>query len=161
MKLFFKRHGEAESLLGPDEGSSLTAEGTRQVQRLAAKLKEGVCFDLLWSSPLKRAVETATILVESGAAQKPEVSDLLLPSTEPAVLTAFLTQLPELPPVRGLVGHDPLLSENDRDVGLWHSSGGSCPQKAGVGVLERESGSFLVAFVSQTWLEETSLSQSW
>lgn len=155
MKLFFLRHGEAEAGAGPDAARSLTAEGRRQAQRLAVKLREiGVCFDLMWSSPLKRALETATILLESGVAQKVEVSDLLLPSTDPAILAAFLAQLSQAPSERGLVGHEPLFSKTMEMLIFGAHQGGLVLKKAGVGVVERDSsGSWrLLALLSQTWL---------
>lgn len=157
MKLFFMRHGEAEAanLLGSEEARTLTAEGKRQARLLAARLKKnGVYFEILWASPLKRAVETATVLVEDGLAQKVEVSNLLLPNTDPAVLAAFLTQLPDDPQVRGLVGHEPLLSETMEMLIFGARRGVFVLKKAGLGVLERESGRFwrLLALLSPTWL---------
>lgn len=65
MKFLFVRHGETDSnktwvLMGQGVDESLNEEGIKQVEDLALKLNDD--FDMIFSSSLKRALETANIL---------------------------------------------------------------------------------------------------
>jgi alpha-ribazole phosphatase len=67
MKIFFIRHGETNSnkqkkVMGQRVDESLNEEGRRQVQELTQKLK-GTPYDMIFTSPLKRAVETSEIIM--------------------------------------------------------------------------------------------------
>ncbi|MGY1422613.1 histidine phosphatase family protein [Bacillus cereus] len=68
MEILFIRHGESEAdILNVHEGRadySLTKLGTSQAKCLAEYLKKEKEIDVIWSSTLKRAKETATILGE-------------------------------------------------------------------------------------------------
>jgi broad specificity phosphatase PhoE len=80
MRLYFSRHGESEANLLHEHSNrgfrhGLTAEGRAQAAALAARL-EGVPVTRIYSSPLRRAVETAEIV--SQAVKAPvEISDAL------------------------------------------------------------------------------------
>lgn len=66
MYIYFVRHGESEANLLHEFSNrgwqhGLTAKGVRQVHVLAKSLL-GISFDKIYTSPLKRAVQTAVIL---------------------------------------------------------------------------------------------------
>lgn len=65
MRLYFFRHAIAHDQddRTPDEGRELTEEGVARTKRAAQLLKAlGVSPDILYTSPLKRAHQTANIL---------------------------------------------------------------------------------------------------
>ncbi len=68
MELLVVRHGQSEAdILGRHEGRAdyeLTALGMRQAKRLAEWVNEKFPPDYILSSPLKRAVQTASIISE-------------------------------------------------------------------------------------------------
>jgi len=114
MELVFLRHGLAvdrEEWKGEDEARPLTAEGverTKEVVRGLRALK--VCPDVILSSPLLRASETADIAKKGLSSDaKVELADELTPSAAPDGLIARLADLAEKPVVL-CVGHDPHLS---------------------------------------------------
>jgi len=64
-RLYLMRHGETLYLgRQSEDGSDLTPEGRRQIQA-AAELFRAVPLDLVLSSPMRRAVGTATIVAAS------------------------------------------------------------------------------------------------
>src|SRR5262245_54000460 len=112
MRLYVVRHGvaEAEARTGGDDARRLTASGRTKVRKIARGLRAlRVKVDVLLTSPLPRAAETAAILAEHGG--------LPLPVELPALATGMapLTTLRALAPkVKNgdamLVGHEPGLS---------------------------------------------------
>ena len=68
MDLYILRHGEAgerSSSLAGDKKRPLTSSGKLEVSEIAKALKIiGLKFDLVITSPLKRAYDTATIVSE-------------------------------------------------------------------------------------------------
>ncbi len=68
MELFILRHGEAgerTSSLAGDKKRPLTSSGKFEISEIAKALKIiGLRFDLVITSPLKRAYDTATIVSE-------------------------------------------------------------------------------------------------
>lgn len=69
MKLLLMRHGESEDDLTNQYGGwtdlSLTDEGKKQIENKITEIKKiNIDFDIILSSPLKRAKETAEILSE-------------------------------------------------------------------------------------------------
>ena len=67
MKIHFIRHSEAidHSVDGPDAHRYLTCRGRTRFRRVAASLKKmGIDPDIIITSPLIRAVQTADILAE-------------------------------------------------------------------------------------------------
>ncbi len=68
MKIYIIRHGETDSnkvnkLMGQRVDESLNQEGIRQAEELSENLI-GQHFDIIFTSPLKRALETAQIISE-------------------------------------------------------------------------------------------------
>lgn len=65
MKLYIIRHGQTEwNLAGRLQGwqnSNLTEEGIKNAERLSDRLKD-IHFDYIYSSPQKRAIDTARII---------------------------------------------------------------------------------------------------
>ena len=64
MDLYIIRHGESQGNIGLDvEDPHLTEHGKKQAELLALRLRN-INFDVILSSPLTRAVQTATPLAE-------------------------------------------------------------------------------------------------
>jgi phosphohistidine phosphatase len=106
------RHGDALPA-GPegDASRALSAAGRSAIERLADGLaQQGWRPDRAFASPLRRAQESALILLRHGSpGLRPEVLDELVPSHEPAdLLRALSTQGVDHGHVL-LVGHQPLL----------------------------------------------------
>lgn len=77
MEILLIRHGQSEAdLLRVHEGAadfSLTGLGRKQAKVMAELVKQKYLPEIIWSSPLKRAFETATILSdETGIVLKTE-----------------------------------------------------------------------------------------
>jgi phosphohistidine phosphatase len=116
MKLYILRHGEAADHDDPrfenDADRPLTAKGIRRTKLLAYALRQwGVTFDVILSSPLVRARETAEI-IESGLRLdgRLEFSNELAPSGDVGKLVNQLNALEPAPDAVLLVGHEPYLS---------------------------------------------------
>jgi len=136
MNLYLIRHAIAAdpSADMTDDARPLTAEGAKKFRRTVAgllKLKPGI--DVVFSSPLLRARQTAAILVDRlealGQHAAIEIQTALAP---PARLDAFLSHLAKLEPdVHGIaaVGHEPAMSEW---IGrICFDSPGRCHMKKG------------------------------
>jgi phosphohistidine phosphatase len=115
MHLFFLRHGKAEevSSSGNDFDRRLTPEGIQEMQAEAAGLLAlGLHIDSIFSSPLRRALETATIVakaldVDAGSVV---VDDRLAAGTfDLDELEELLRRQPESARLL-LVGHEPSFS---------------------------------------------------
>jgi phosphohistidine phosphatase len=112
--LYLVRHGIAGPVTAgmSDRERALTSEGERKMRRVALGLKRlGVAPEVILSSPLRRAEETATILA---AALAPARGVVRYPSLAPGQGTADV--LAALHPYRAarslmLVGHQPDLGE--------------------------------------------------
>lgn len=67
MRIYLMRHGKAEDFAaGGDSQRRLTAEGRQKVVLVALALaKMGIAFDAVFSSPLLRAWETATLVADN------------------------------------------------------------------------------------------------
>ncbi|MBG1241284.1 phosphohistidine phosphatase SixA [Nostoc sp. UIC 10607] len=123
MELYLIRHGIAEDKgLGiKDEERSLTKEGRQKTEKVAQKIvKLGLSFDLILTSPLVRARQTADILIsEKLSSQLEESSHLAHDGQISSWLKDWLeprnysqnTQL-------ALVGHEPDLT-NWAEILLW------------------------------------------
>ncbi len=114
MDLLFVRHGIAEEHSGhkPDEERSLTDEGRRKTCRVAERLHTlDVRLELILTSPLVRARQTAQILLEAKIAPRIEVFAPLAPGGTLDQLRDWLTERPAVGAI-GLVGHQP-------GLGLW------------------------------------------
>lgn len=116
MKLCLLRHGIAEEL-GPrnnfkDANRALTDEGEQKLSRIVkAMLRMELSFDLILSSPYRRAHDTAKIVAEKlQSAKGIEVVDFLKPGGSPPKLLEHLRNLRPPPDSVLLVGHEPDLS---------------------------------------------------
>jgi len=113
MELYILRHGIAAEKGDPkypkDEDRPLTEEGQKKTLKVARRMKElGLSFDLILSSPLARARQTAEIAASVlGCKSKLKFTVHLAPEGNKKALLRDIDQ-------RGsvlLVGHEPYLSE--------------------------------------------------
>ncbi|PYT06661.1 MAG: hypothetical protein DMF49_10465 [Acidobacteria bacterium] len=129
VELFLLRHGEAEQASAwTDAGRPLSGRGRESINEAARAMSLlGLQFELILSSPLVRAIETAEIVREkTGSRCEIPRTDALLPDSSlrkvyPSVASSlFLLDTPDTPragPLRVLlVGHQPLLGELCADL---------------------------------------------
>jgi len=114
IRLYIVRHGIAADpadFHGSDEERPLTGKGRRRFRRSArAFARLGESIDLLVSSPLVRAVQTAELLAGALHLSEVQISAELKPSQGPeAILRTIANQVSDGQGVM-LVGHDPLVS---------------------------------------------------
>lgn len=116
MLLYIMRHGiaaERDEVKFPDDAlRPLTSEGfkkTRAAARGMRKLK--INLDLLITSPLVRAKQTASVVAEELRVDPSRIreSEALQPDSDPAVILRELASGPPLDAVL-LVGHEPHVS---------------------------------------------------
>jgi phosphohistidine phosphatase len=139
MEIFLLRHGLAadrDSLaFKNDAARMLLPKGQKQIKKVSRALAEmDLEFDLILSSPLLRAAETAEI-VASGLNSKKRLkfSDTLEPEKDPIQLISRLQKLKPTPNSILLVGHEPFLSRlvsllttGGPDLHLDFAKGGLC-----------------------------------
>ncbi len=139
MKLYILRHGEAAERGDPrypnDADRPLTPKGTRRTRALARVLRKlNISFDVIFSSPLVRARETAEI-VERGLRLngRLELTEHLAPSGDVEKLVHQLNELRPRPESILLVGHEPdsssllsLLCTGGSHLSLTLKKGGLC-----------------------------------
>lgn len=113
MELFVIRHAIAEPLGKEnefsDEKRALTAEGRDRMREIVKGLvKFGVEFDLILTSPLARAVQTAEIVATAAGLTKKEIkqSDNLSPGASADLLFAEIKGLAGVEAI-ALIGHQP------------------------------------------------------
>ncbi len=122
MYLYLIRHGIATDpdpfaidKIASDELRSLTKLGRKKVEQVADRLvKLQVKLDLIITSPLVRARQTADLLLDSQLSSQLEVSQELKPSGNlPAWLQEWDARSIDALPISGLalVGHEPNLSQ--------------------------------------------------
>ena len=117
MKLYLLRHGKAEereaSCPGEDASRPLTDEGRERTRWVAQGMRRlGLEFDLVLSSPLARARETAEIVVEAFKANELlRFTDQLAEEDAHAALIREIHALRPEPGSLLLVGHEPNLGE--------------------------------------------------
>lgn len=111
MELWLVRHAvaaEREEFEGPDAERPLTPKGRRRFREFCKTLsKQAAMPQVIISSPLVRAAQTAALLAPAAGLKKREivVSDLLAPGVELGTLLPFVR---EQPGERiALVGHEP------------------------------------------------------
>jgi phosphohistidine phosphatase len=114
MNVFILRHGIAvepgDRRYPNDADRPLTAEGKARLKTTAAAmLKLALRFDVLISSPYRRARETAEIVAE-GLKVKTTLSELLEPDGSITELAKHVNGLKPRPENVLLVGHEPHLS---------------------------------------------------
>src|SRR5918995_1134767 len=120
MDLFILRHGEAgerSSSLTGDKKRALTSTGKLEISEIAKALKIiGLKFDLILTSPLKRAYDTATIVSKVfNIVNKVQIWDELAPEGQKTDLYRKISELKEEYIVL-MVGHQPLLGEIANDM---------------------------------------------
>ena len=121
MYLYLIRHGIAEdpdplvpNAIASDEIRTLTKTGRKKFTQVAAKLHElELTFDLIITSPLVRARQTAEILIDNQLGSQLELSPDLKPGGNlPAWLTAWNARsIDTAISTVALVGHEPNLSQ--------------------------------------------------
>lgn len=112
MELYFLRHGIAADADGSgDAARPLTSEGKERMRREAATLKAiGLDVDVVVTSPLVRARQTAEIVAEALDLRKRVVEDPRLgPGFDPERLAGILADHRDAGSVL-LVGHEPTFS---------------------------------------------------
>lgn len=154
MKVVVIRHGPAgkrgawEAQGRDDRLRPLTPKGKKEVRQAAAGLIALVpALDVLASSPLMRALETARIVAGEYGCEV-ETLELLAPEYDPDQLLPWLRDQPVSRTV-GLVGHEPYLSTlvgyllTDRRTSFIDlKKGGACllelgdPPRPGRGILQ-------------------------
>lgn len=147
MELYLIRHGIAEERQPDieDEARSLTKEGRQKTQKVAQKIKQlGIKFDVIVSSPLVRAYQTAEILIETGLSNELEKSTHLAPNGHISSWLNYWLEPKNYPEKAqiALVGHEPDLS-HWAEILLWREAKDSLVlKKAGmIGIKLPEIGS--------------------
>jgi phosphohistidine phosphatase len=139
MNLYLLRHGLAVEPgthgFSNDSERPLTPKGERKLWRIAEAMEAlKLSFDVILSSPYKRARQTAEIVAEAfNARKKLESSEALAPSGDPKKLFKRLADKSPAPEDVLLVGHEPYLSElvsllvsGERDLRVVMKKGGLC-----------------------------------
>jgi len=113
MDLFILRHGKAaESSGGTDDAArALTEDGKDGIQKVARWMKsKKYRFDVIATSPLKRAYETAEIIAKSlGQKDRLTTWDELAPGGDPETVCYHASQYGKEAMVL-IIGHEPALS---------------------------------------------------
>jgi len=146
VKLYLVRHGIAAETeeYTEDAVRPLTSEGKQKTKQVAEQLFNlGLRFDLILTSPLVRARQTADILKAKGLSSQLEESTHLTPEGN---IYSWLTWWEEWQNQGGnnlaLVGHEPNLGEWTEILVWGEAKGNLLVKKAGViGVQFPESGS--------------------
>ena len=112
MELYFLRHGKAQELgdagVTDDFGRALTEKGIAEMEAEAKAMDRiGIRLELILTSPLVRAKETATIVARRlGLKDQLFETDLLAPGCSVSRLQKLLGEYPKAENVM-LVGHEP------------------------------------------------------
>jgi phosphohistidine phosphatase len=137
MELYLFRHGIAEdkSETVEDEKRKLTKEGRHKTEKIAKQLVElGFKFDLILTSPLVRAHQTAKILVDAGLGEKLIESSYLAPdgSLSGWIEDWLAQQKFAIETKLVLVGHEPSLSSWAELLVWGEAKGNIVLKKAGM-----------------------------
>jgi len=144
MNLFCLRHGLAvereEFDFANDHLRPLTPKGKRQLPKIAAAMcAMELRFDVILSSPLVRARQTAEIVAADLKLQKQLVfADELKPGGDAKKLVQKITGLKNVPADLLLVGHEPDLSELISLLVTGKNGANFALKKAGLAKLEIE-----------------------
>ena len=137
MEVYLIRHGIAaeRGTYNNEEQRPLIKKGVNRTTRVAESLlNRGLKLDLILTSPLVRAAQTADIFQQVGIAKKIETFTFLKPNRAIAEWLAWLEQYqPKHPEAKiALVGHQPDLG-NWAEMLLWGTIQGQIEvKKAGV-----------------------------
>jgi len=137
MRIYLVRHAIAvpHGTTGvAEDDRPLTGEGIRKMREAAAGLKKlGVNPDLIVSSPLPRALQTAEIVHSVLESSRPiRKEEVLAPAGRPTAVVQMVSRFRSLDSVM-MVGHQPSLGEIASEL-LWGSAdawldlkkGGAC-----------------------------------
>lgn len=138
MDLYVLRHGKAETSFsqeGTDSDRALTRQGRDEIHQIAEwMLRRGCRFDMIATSPFKRAIETAEIIAETYGLQK---NLLIWQELSPGVdFDQLMEQIASWSDVSSLliIGHEPSLSGY---IGRIISQGGQASLQLKKGGLAR------------------------
>ena len=113
VELFILRHGKAEARATGmnDADRALTGQGREEIKKIGRwTVTMGYTFDVIATSPLKRAIETAEIIGQTTDQEhKIQVWDLLSPGGDPDALSRQIALVGGDRSVL-IVGHEPMLS---------------------------------------------------
>jgi phosphohistidine phosphatase len=135
-ELYLIRHGLAgeHGSYSNDHERPLTEEGKQKTRQVADRLLSlGLNFDLILTSPLVRAQQTANILLKAGLSQQLQEVSYLAPGGNIDTWVEWLRSQNQSENLRlALVGHEPGLSEWAETL-LWGKSSGAFElKKAGI-----------------------------
>jgi len=140
MQLYILRHGEAGK--GPTLGSrdALTAAGREEVQQIARGFPAlGIKLDLIATSPLKRAYQTAVIIAKELNVKKSKLEEWseLTPEGERQELYRKISRFKQEASIM-VIGHEPYLSTMISEVifGSETDIGSIVLRKAGLAKLD-------------------------
>ena len=109
MHLLLLRHGDALQQGFDDTSRPLSPLGEKQASVAAGTLQRfNISIDIVVSSPLERARQTAKIVQYKLNVVESETSEYLIPDTDQCQLIQYLSRLQK--PTVLLVGHEPHLS---------------------------------------------------
>ncbi len=157
MKLYLIRHGIAQEATSSlrDEERSLTEHGRQRTEKVAQRLKDlDLSFDLIATSPLVRAYQTAEILISTGLSSQLEQCSYLAPGGSILSWIAEWLTPKNYPPSTclALVGHEPCLS-NWAEILVWGEAKDSLVlKKAGMIGIETPPSAPLVGGCEMFWL---------
>lgn len=137
MILYILRHAIAKDRARwtkADADRPLTAEGIRKFKKCTRGLKElGITFDVILSSPYRRAYDTATLVAKAYKCAEPRILKSLASDGDPQALIRYLTQNHRSWERLLIVGHEPYLSRligtliaGDARAGIELKKGGLC-----------------------------------
>ena len=120
LEVYFLRHGRAGARVDDAEKDSmrgLTGPGRRDIVSVAESLKTlGITFDVIASSPLKRAKDTAKIVAKKmSLLKKLEDWEELKPTSDSGSLYSKLSSI-KAGTIILLVGHEPHMSSVMADI---------------------------------------------
>lgn len=142
MEIFLLRHGRAVERGTPgfesDALRPLTAEGCRRLRAACPALRK-MKWDLILSSPLVRARQTAEIVAKELKLRPPACSEHLRPGGSRTKLVAELSARKRPPEKILLVGHEPDLSNLISWLVTGKAGGGFVLKKGGLAKLRAES----------------------
>jgi phosphohistidine phosphatase len=144
MRLYIVRHAIALPQDTPgvrDEDRVLTEEGAKKMRLAAAGLRSlGYIPDLLLSSPLIRAVQTAEILLQTfGAGLEMKISATLAPSGNRQDLYREIARYERKLDSLMIVGHQPSLGEIAGEIAWGSAAAWVDLKKGGACAIEIES----------------------
>jgi phosphohistidine phosphatase len=144
VNLYFLRHGIAEERdefdYAQDAARILTPKGKKQLRTVAAALRAmELRFDMILSSPLLRARQTAEIIAaELKLKKRLALADELKPGGAAKKLVQKIGGLKPSPENVLLVGHEPDFSELISLLVTGHAGAGFALKKGGLAKLEIE-----------------------